>query len=167
LFISCPVFVFESFGGGQDLLGLDARAAWQFVPRLAFTLRVGIRQGLPQKSAHGSIHSSALQGGLGVRLDLARWDRTHLDLFGRADAVSLRASAYPSPGARSHDERGLAIVAEGGLSLRSYLSRKLSVSVEAGAGGVPRPVHLTDAGERVSGVADWAVAVGGGIDVAF
>jgi len=156
------VFVFESFGGGQDLLGLDARAAWQFVPRLSLTLRGGFRQGLPEKSAHGSIHTSTFLGGLGLRFELAHSGRTHFDLFGRADAVDLHAKAYASPGARAHEAHGLALVTLSGLDMRSRLSRVLSATLEAGAGGVPRPVHLSDAGQRVSGVSTWAFALGVG-----
>jgi hypothetical protein len=166
-FLGAPLFVLESFGGGQDLLGLDARASWRFASRIALGARVGLRQGLPEKSAHGSIHTSALLGGLGLRLELSRFGRTRLDVFGRADVVDLHATAYASPGARAHDASGLAVVTLGGLNLRTELSRRLSVMLEAGGGGVPRPVHLGDAGRQVSGIANWALALGGGIDVAF
>jgi hypothetical protein len=166
-FLGAPSFVLESFGGGQDLLGLDARVSWQFASRVSLGARVGLRQGLPERSAHGSIHTSAVLGGFGLRLELSRFGRTRLDVFGRADLIDLHATAYASPGARSHDERGLAVVTLGGLDLRARLSRRLSVTLEAGGGGVPRPVHLSDAGREVSGVSEWALAVGGGIDVAF
>jgi hypothetical protein len=162
-----PVFAFDSFAGGQRLLGVDARGALRFGPRLALTARAGLRQGLPRAAPHGSLHATALLGGLGLRLELSTARRLRLDLFGRADALRLGASAYASSGATDRSETGVAIVTLGGLDLRLLLSRSVRVLLEAGAGGAPRPVHITDAGQRVSGVSGLAITLGGGVNATF
>ncbi len=162
-----PVFSFDAFGGGQRLLGVDARGVFRFAPRLAVTARVGVREGLPRASDHGSLHATALLGGLGLRLELARSARLRFDSFGRADAVRLSASAYADPGAVDRRDAAVAITALGGFDLRLLLSRSVHVMLESGLGGVPRPVHVTDTGRRVSGVSDLAFALGGGVSAAF
>ncbi len=162
-----PMFAFDAFGGGQRLLGVDARAAWRFAPRLALTARIGVRQGLPRASQHGSVHATALLGGLGLRLELARSERLRIDSFGRFDAVRLSASAYANPGAVDHSDAALAVTALGGVDLRLLLSRSVQVMLEAGLGGVPRPVHITDAGQRASGVSQLGFTLGGGVSAAF
>ncbi len=166
-FLLGPVFAFDAFGGGQRLLGVDARAAFGFAPRCALTARLGVRQGLPRSSDHGSLHATALLGGLGLRLELARSDRLRIDLFGRADAVRLSASAYANPGAIDRSDSGVAVTTTGGVALRLLLSRSLQVTLEAGLGGVPRPVHITDARQRVSGVSELGFTLGGGVSAAF
>ena len=162
-----PLFAFDAFGGGQRLLGVDARGAFRFAPRLALTARIGVRQGLPHSSDHGSLHATALLGGLGLRLELARSQRLRIDLFGRVDAVRLSASAYANPGAIDQKDTAVAVTALGGVDLRLLLSRSLQVTLETGLGGVPRPVHITDAGQRVSGVSQLAFTLGGGVSAAF
>ena len=166
-FLLGPVFAFDAFGGGQRLLGVDARAAFRFAPRLALTARIGVRQGLPQGSDHGSVHATALLGGLGVRLELARSERLRIDLFGRVDALRLNASAYANPGAIDRKDDAVAVTALAGVDLRLLLSRSVQLMLEAGLGGVPRPVHITDAGQRVSGVSALALTLGGGVSAAF
>ncbi len=162
-----PVFAFDAFGGGQRLLGVDARAAVRFAPRLALTARLGVRQGLPRHSEHGSLHATALLGGLGLRLELGGSDRLRIDLFGRADAVRLSASAYANPGAIDRNAAGVAVTTLGGVDVRLLLSRSMQVMLEAGLGGVPRPVHISDAGQRVSGVSELGFTLGGGVSAAF
>jgi hypothetical protein len=162
-----PTFAFEAFGGGEWLLGVDARGAWRFAPPFALTARIGLRQGLPRSSEHGSLHASALLAGVGASISLAESARLRLDLFGRVDALRLHASAYADAGATDHDDVGLALVTTGGVGLQLRLSGTIRLALEAAAGGVPRPVHITDTGQRVSGVSAVALELGGGVSAAF
>lgn len=162
-----PSFVFEAYGGGQRLLGADVRFGWRFASPLALTLRAGIRQGLPETAPHGSVHSSALLAGLGLRADLLRQSAFCLGLTARADALRLTASAYANAGAVAHEASGLGVVLSVGPVLELRLSRLLSLQVEATAGGTPRPVYVTDGGQRVGGASSWAASVAGGVNATF
>jgi hypothetical protein len=162
-----PSFELDAFGGGQRLLGADVRLGWRLAAPIVLTLRVGLRQGLPETAPHGSVHGSALLAGLGLRADLLREGALILGLVARADALRLTASAYADAGAVAHEASGLGVVLSVGPALQLRLSRLLSLQVEAAAGGTPRPVHVTDNGERVSGVSGWAASVAGGVSATF
>ncbi len=162
-----PGFVYEAFDGGQTLLGFDARFGVRLAGPLALTLRAGFRQGLPKPADHGSLHATALLGGLGLRLRLVSGRRVELALLARLDAMRLSATAYPSPGATAHADDGTAVLFGAGPALRVALSRSVGLMLEGTAGSALRPVHITDDGRRVSGVSGLALALGGGVLVAF
>jgi hypothetical protein len=162
-----PGFVYESFDGGQALLGVDARLGLQLFGPLSVTARLGYRQGLPQQADHGSVHSSAFLGGLGLRLELVGEGRLKLDVLGRADAMRLNADAFPEAGASAREDAGTAVVLGGGPGLRVVLSRSLRLVVDVTAGGAVRPVHITDDGRRVSGASGLVLGAGGGVLAAF
>jgi hypothetical protein len=162
-----PSFVFEAFAGAQRLLGADLRLGWRFATPLTLTLRAGIRQGLPEAAPHGSVHSSALLGGLGLRCDILQGRTVTFGVLARADALRLSASAYANAGAVAHEATGVAVLLSAGPELELRLSRVLRLQLEVAGGGAARPVHVTDSGERVSGVSGWALAVAGGVRAAF
>lgn len=162
-----PSFAFEAFAGGQRLLGADVRFGWRLWAPLALTLRGGVRQGLPETAPHGSVHSFALLGGFGLRCDLLQSTALTLRILARADALRVAASAYPTAGAVAHEANGVALVLSGGPELELQLSRSLRLQLDATGGGAARPVHVTDSGERVSGISGWAMSVAGGVSVAF
>jgi hypothetical protein len=162
-----PGFVYESFDGGQALLGVDARFGSRLVGPLGVTARLGYRQGLPEQADHGSVHTNALLGGVGLRLELVSEGRLKLDVLGRADALRLNADAFPEAGASAREDAGLALVLGGGIGLRVVLSRTLRLVADATAGSAVRPVHITDDGRRVSSASGLVLGAGGGVLAAF
>jgi hypothetical protein len=162
-----PGFVYESFAGGQTLLGAELRAGVRLAPPLLLTARLGFRQGLPEAAPHGSLHSSGLLGGLGLRLRLLQGERFSLALHGRADALRLAVSAYAEAGATAHDRHDVALLLTAGPTASLALSRSIRITLDSSAGSAVRPVHITDSGARVSGVSGLALAAGGGVLVAF
>ncbi len=162
-----PSFELDAFAGGQRLLGADVRLGWRFAAPLTLTLRGGIRQGLPEAAPHGSVHSSGLVGGVGLRCDVLKGRTLTFGLLARADALRLAASAYADTGAVAHEANAIAVLLSGGPELELRLSHVLRLQLEVAGGGAARPVHVTDSGERVSGVSGWALAVAGGVRAAF
>lgn len=162
-----PGFVYESFAGGQTLLGAELRAGVKLAPPLTLTARLGFRQGLPEPAPHGSVHSSGLLGGLGLCLRLAHSERFSFELHGRADALRLAVSAYADPAATARDQHDVALLLAAGPSAGLALSSSIRVALDVSAGSAVRPVHITDSGARVSGVSGLALAAGGGVLVSF
>jgi hypothetical protein len=162
-----PGFVYEAYGGGLALLGVDLRGAVRVTGPLSATLRVGYRQGLPEPAPHGSLRASALLAGLGLRLRFVEGERFQLFLLGRTDALRLSADAYADAGATARAQTDVAIVASVGPGLALALSDHLRIGFDVTAGGALRPVHVTDTGERVSGVSGLSLAAGGGVSVLF
>jgi len=162
-----PGFVYETFDGGQTLLGVDARLGLKLVGPLSATARLGFRQGLREPADHGSVRASALVGGLGVRVELGGGQRLKVDLLGRFDALRLNASAFAEAGATAREDAGLALVLGGGPGLRVLLSRSLRLVADATAGHAVRPVHITDDGQRVSGASGLVLGAGGGVLATF
>ena len=162
-----PGFVYESFAGGQTLLGVELRAGLKLARPLFLTARLGFRQGLPEAAAHGSVHSSGLLGGLGLRLRLAHDERLSFELHGRADALRLDVSAYANAGATAYDQHGVALLLTAGPNASLALSRRIRVALDLSAGSAVRPLHITDNGTRVSGVSGLELSAGGGVLVAF
>jgi hypothetical protein len=160
-------FVGDVFGGGQALLGADAHLHARLGRRFAAGFRLGLRQGLATRAEHGSVEARALVLGLLSRFEALAGERLKLDLLARADGFFVDASAYPSAGATGHGVSGFALTAGGGLGVRGVLSRSLQLSLDGTVGGAWRPLHLTDTGQRISGLSGVAVSAGGGVLVLF
>jgi hypothetical protein len=162
-----PGFVYDRYGGGQSQLGADLRVSARSVGPLALMLRLGYRQALPESAPHGSLRASGVLGGIGVRLPLLHEGRLRLFALGRVDALRLTVSAYPNVGATTREQSDVAVVAAAGPGMALTLSEHLRIGLDVTAGGALRPVHVTDSGQRVTGVSGLALAVGGGVNVAF
>lgn len=160
-------FVGDVFGGGQELLGVDALVGARFARRLAVTARLGIRQGLPTAADHGSVQARALVFGGGLRFAAMTSDQLRVDVLARLDALSVGVEAYPTAGADAQAQQGLAFAASGGAGLRWALSSSLELLLQGNVGGALHAVHITDTGRRVSGVSDLALGAGGGVLAAF
>lgn len=162
-----PAFAYEALSGGQTLLGAELRAGFNLLERVTLTSRVGFRQGLPERAPHGSLRSSGMLGGLGLRLRLVSTSRVELGLTGHASALGLTVSADAGAGATATDRSGVAVVLSAGPSAALLLSSSIRIALELAVGSAVRPVHVTDTGARVSGVSGLAIAPAGGVLVAF
>lgn len=162
-----PAFAYEAFSGGQTLLGAELRAGFDLLERLTLTTRVGFRQGLPERAPHGSLRSSGMLGGLGLRLRLVSTSRVELGLTGHASALGLTVSADAGAGVTATDRSDVAVVLSAGPSAALLLSSSIRIALELAVGSAVRPVHVTDTGARVSGASGLAIAPAGGVLVVF
>ena len=155
-------FVFEHFGGGQSFLGLDARFGYFVLRRLAVTVRGGLRQGLSEGSANGSVRSTAWLVGAGARAGLfPRAETLGVDALARFDAVTVSFTGEPNEGAVAQTRTATTLVGSVGVAAWARPSRALRLSLEGSFGGAFGSVAATDSGNTVTALEGLAMAVGG------
>jgi hypothetical protein len=152
---------FETYGGGQRLLGIDVRGAVWASPRLAFTLRLGPRRGLEDDSVNGAVRANAWVFGLGAKVPLTSPERPFgLDALGRLDALFVSYSADATNGAVGHPGQATAVVGSAGISARVDVASFLRFAVEGSLGTPFRTVTATDTGTKVAAIDGLLLALG-------
>jgi hypothetical protein len=162
-------FVFEHFAGGQSFFGLDARFGFFVLRRLIVTLRGGLRHGLREETANGSVRSTAWLLGAGARVGLLspRAETFGLDAFARLDALTVTFAGEPLEGAVAESRTATTWVGVLGAALWMRPIRALRVGLEGSLGGAFRPVAATDSGNTVTAIEGLATAVGGEVALVF
>jgi hypothetical protein len=161
-------FVFEHFAGGQSFFGLDARFGWFVLRRLAITLRGGLRQGLREETANGSVRSTAWLLGAGARVGLLpRAETFGVDAFARLDALTVTFAGEPVEGAVAESRTATTWVGVLGATFWARPIRALRLGLEGSLGGAFRPVSATDSGNTVTAVEGLASTVGGEVALVF
>lgn len=149
--------------GGQTGVGPDLRLAWG--GRFAVGGRIGFRFAPDVSSAHGSVHSRTVLGGLGLGYSpVARDGAFGGDLGIRADVLDVRFSATASSGARASSGSALGIVVSAVVGGWARLGGVWRLVAEASLGAPVRPVRATDVGATATGVS--GLSIGGAIGVA-
>jgi hypothetical protein len=159
---------YDSFDGGENLLGIDVRGRWFLSDRLAAAVRLGFLQGREADAPNGTVQTSAWLAGVGARLAATPPSPPFgADVFGRVDALGVSYVPDAGPEAVGHPRKALAVVGSAGIAGRFRASSTLRFSLE-GAIGVPfRPVHATDSGARFTSLAGFVVSGGGEIALVF
>ena len=149
----------ERFTGGQTFLGADARAALGLGPRLAGTLRLGLRESPTTAASHGTVGASALVTGIGATYELTPRDSiATLEAALRIDAWAVRFDASPVRGAAARAGSALTFAVAGGLAAWWHATAALELGGEAMALGVLRPVSASDNGVQVTAVSGIGVS---------
>jgi hypothetical protein len=140
------------FGGGQIQLGPDGFVRAAITPRFGTEIAVGARSALAAKAPHGTIHSHALLGLLGVVGTAFRspWLRMDLGAGFRAASVSFEADPGPTAQGSSASAMTVSAYASAGASLRIVSGLRFSLTL--GVGAPLRSASATDDGSVISGV---------------
>jgi len=143
----------EAFIGGLHQVGIDTSLVFEFVPRLAGTLRVGKRFRSRVTSPHGTLWVDTAFFGVGARAEIFQpHPRVRLELDASLNVMwlSLRAEAkknYEGSSLTGHTEwASLALITNFTLTPRFSLMTAME------AGWVLLPVSLTDTDSELLGI---------------
>jgi len=140
---------FESayFGAGLGWLGADLLATPWLFEHVALELAAGARAGLPRQGEHGEVSSSALLGGLALRIALVeRTAPLGVDALAGVAVASVRMRGEARAGGRSFTDSALDVHALFSLLFRAALAPWLDLRLELGAGAPVQGVEATDEG---------------------
>jgi hypothetical protein len=139
------MFAGEGFTGGQVQWGADARASYFATPRLAVTLRLGLRSALPKQTPEGEVRSSAVLGGIGAAYRVVGSRPIAFDVFARFDVAETAYAADTTIDARASSGSAVALLASAGGQLAWSVLPSLRLTGEIGATAPLRPVRATEA----------------------
>jgi hypothetical protein len=145
---------FEHFASGTSLYGADARFAAWIVPRLAATLRAGLRSGGVLDAADGEVRPEAWLVGLGAQVSLTPPEQSAwgVDAVARLDVEHVAFTPTPRASSVGSPASDFAVV--GGLGAQAWL--RILPTLRVGAQAVAllplRPVEATDAHVAIAGV---------------
>jgi hypothetical protein len=145
---------FEHYAAGTTLYGADARFAAWIVPRLAATLRAGLRSGTVVDAPDGQVQPEAWLAGVGVQVgitppELRRWG---VDAIARFDVEHVGFTPTPHASAVGVSGSAFALVAGLGAQAWLHILPTLRLGAQAVALLPVRPVDATDAGVEIMGV---------------
>jgi hypothetical protein len=145
---------FEHFASGASLYGADARFAAWLLPRLAATLRVGLRSGSVLDAADGLVRPDAWLAGIGAQVgvtppELLRWG---IDAVARVDVEHVSFTPTPRGTAVGTSDGDFALVGALGVQAWLRLFPTLRLGAQIAALLPLRPVEATDAHVEVAGV---------------
>ena len=145
---------FEHFSSGTSFYGADARFAVWLVPRIAATLRAGLRSATVIEASDGEVRPEAWLAGVGaeVRLtppELLRWG---IDAVARFDVEHVEFTPTPIASAVGRSGSDFALVTGLGAQAWVRLFPTLRIGAQAVALLPLRGVEPTDAGVASAGV---------------
>ncbi len=155
----------ERYGGRQRQLGLDGGLLLPLAERYKLDLGVGVRQGLEEQAANGSVRSNAAGFSVGGRY-LVSTSRAHelgLALSLQTSFMSLRGE--PEAGAAAEELRGVVAFGRSSVVFDVRLRGPIWLST-AVHGGLPlRGLEATADGETVTGASRWLLGAQVGVSV--
>jgi hypothetical protein len=149
----------ESYAGGQQQLGVDARAGIWLMPRVELHVSVGLRDGLAARAEHGEVSSSALVGGLGIGVTATEPSaELGVDLIARVQASRFKFHGSAEALARARSESGTGLAALAGAGGWLLLGEQVRLGLELLVGSTLVAVRATDDGERVTAASGLAAS---------
>lgn len=143
-------FAGEFYTGGLKLLGADAQVAFWVSEHLAVSVVLGMRAGLRERSANGTLEASAITAGTSVLVPL--WPRASrynllMSLGGHMGELTL--TGHGAATTRTQSRSVLLASLRFGVSGTWKLTDLLRVELAFGPGVAVRGVDATDTGDTV------------------
>lgn len=143
-------FAAELYSGGLTLIGADAQIAFWVTERLALSVLLGLRTGVRERSAHGTLEASAITAGASLQYPVfARTSRYNLLMSLGAHAGELTLTGHGSAQTRTQSRSVLLVTARLGASAIWRVSDILRLELAVGPGLALRGVTATDTGRDV------------------
>jgi hypothetical protein len=145
-------FAGEHYLGGQTHLGADAATLLPLGERFTLDLGAGIRQGLRVSAPDGSVLSSAIGLGAGLRFAILHAPVADVGFSLGVRAAVARFRGAAAPGAEQSELSGLTAFARLGAFTAVHLGGAFRLDASVGGGLPLRALEATDNGRVVTGV---------------